>query len=164
MDMHATPLEISKFLQVTERSVWRWLKDDSAPYAVLAALWHETPAGRHTTAVDVGNELVIHRGLARATAAALEKETARLGRLCAISDTGAANEPFLLGVGTCWQAVPAFTVPDSNGQTPASGRILAGGVAPLLFNPVAQARKLADDKRGQDGPSQDDGGLLGDFG
>lgn len=96
-DLHATPLELSKFLQVTERSVWRWLKDDSAPFAVLAALWHETPAGRHVTALDVGNEAVLYRGLSASTAAALEKETARLCRLCAISDTGAANEPFVLG-------------------------------------------------------------------
>lgn len=96
-DLHASPVEISKFLQVTERSVWRWLKDDSAPFAVLAALWHETPQGRHVSAVDVGNEAVLYRGLAQAQAAALKAETARLGRLLGMCETGADNDPFFSG-------------------------------------------------------------------
>ena len=97
LDCLATPLELSKFLHVTERSVWRWLKDDNAPYAVLAAIWHETPAGRRVTAVDVGNEAVLYRGLATAATAALTAETARLGRLVAICDTGAMNDPLFTG-------------------------------------------------------------------
>lgn len=137
-DLHASPLELSKFLQVTERSVWRWLKDDNAHYAVLAALWHETPVGRHTTALDVGNEATLYRGLSQSTAQALKAETARVGRLLAISDTGAANEPFM------------------------AGPLQLGGVAPLLVNPRLQAGKLANDKRRQDGPTDDDSGLLGD--
>ena len=96
-DLQATPPEVAKFLKVTERSVWRWLADDSAPFPVLAALWHETPAGRHATALDVGNELAVHRGLAAANGQALAQESARLARLVAISDTGAANDPLLSG-------------------------------------------------------------------
>ena len=92
-DLHATPAQVAKFLKVTERSVWRWLSDESAPYAVLAALWHETPNGRYVTALDVGNELAIVRGLAAAHGAAVERESARLARLLQISDTGAANDP-----------------------------------------------------------------------
>lgn len=96
-ELHATPAMAGKFLKVTERSVWRWLAEDSAPYAVLAALWHETPAGRHQTALDVGNELAIYAGLARSNGDALTKETGRLARLVAISDTGAANDPLVTG-------------------------------------------------------------------
>ena len=96
-ELQATPAQVSKFLQVTERSVWRWLSDGSAPFPVLAALWHETPAGRHQTALDVGNELQVHRGLAAANGQALAKETQRLARLVAISDTGAANDPLISG-------------------------------------------------------------------
>lgn len=92
-DLHATPAQVAKFLRVTERSVWRWLSDESAPYAVLAALWHETPQGRYATALDVGNELSIVRGLAAAHGAQAERESARLARLLQISDTGAANDP-----------------------------------------------------------------------
>jgi hypothetical protein len=96
-DMHATQDDICKFLQVGERTLRRWLADDSAPYAVLAALWHETPTGRHQTALDVGNELVIHRGLAAANGDALARESARLARLVAICDTGAMNDPLYTG-------------------------------------------------------------------
>jgi hypothetical protein len=96
-ELHATPAQVAQFLRVTERSVWRWLSDGSAPYAALAALWHETPTGRHVTALDVGNELVIHRGLAQANGDALARESARLARLVAISDTGAGNDPFFAG-------------------------------------------------------------------
>lgn len=96
-ELFATPEDVSTFLKVSPRSVWRWLADDSAPYAVLAALWHETPRGRECAALDVGNEVVIQRGLAAAQGAALATESARLARLLAISDTGAANDPFLSG-------------------------------------------------------------------
>lgn len=96
-DLAATPAQVAKHLRVTERSVWRWLADDSAPYAVLAALWHETPKGREVAALDVGNELNIHRGMAQSAGRALANESARLARLVAISDTGAANDPLVSG-------------------------------------------------------------------
>ena len=139
-DLHASPLQISKFLKVTERSVWRWLADDSAPFAVLAALWHETPRGRESAACDVGNELVIQRGLARSNHDSLANETRRLSRVLAISDTGAANDPLMSG--------------------PASQ---FGGVLPLRLDPVTQGRQLPDDGGGDDGPTQDNQGLPDDI-
>jgi hypothetical protein len=96
-DLHATPAEVAKFLQVTERSVWRWLSEGSAPFPVLAALWHETPTGRHTTALDVGNEVAIYRGLAGAHEKAHSQAVDTLARLLAIGDFGAANDPVLNG-------------------------------------------------------------------
>jgi hypothetical protein len=96
-ELHVNPAQVAKFLRVTERSVWRWLADGSAPYAALAALWHETPTGRHQTALDVGNELGIVRGLAAANGDALARESARLARLVAICDTGAMNDPLYTG-------------------------------------------------------------------
>lgn len=131
--LNATPAQIAKFLRVTERSVFRWLADDTAPYAVLAALWHETPQGREASALDVGNALVIERGLARAHGDALKKETQRLGRVLRISDTGAANGPL-------------FDV--------------LGFVAPLGFNPRPEARQLPHDKRREDGPGYDYHGFI----
>jgi hypothetical protein len=95
--LQATPAQASKFLQVTERSVWRWLADDSAPFPVLAALWHETPHGRHVAAVDVGNEAQVLRGLAGAHEKAHAASVATLARLLAIGDFGAANDPVLNG-------------------------------------------------------------------
>lgn len=94
-EMQATPAEIAKFLRVTERSVWRWLADESAPFAALAAIWHETPSGRHTTHLDVGNEVVIYRGLAGAHEKAAHELQAKLARLAAIGDFGCANDPMM---------------------------------------------------------------------
>ena len=94
---HATPAQAAKYLRVTERSIWRWLSDDSAPYAVLACLWLESPEGREVAALDVGNELVIVRGTARLAKDAQGVQAAQLARVLAISDTGAANDAVLLG-------------------------------------------------------------------
>ncbi len=102
-DLFASPLQISKFLRVTERSVWRWLADGSAPYAVLAALWHETAHGRDVTACDVGNELVLRRAGERIAKEYLSRSVGQLARVLAISDTGAANDPLLCGP---WAAHP----------------------------------------------------------
>ena len=92
-DAFATPQDVAKFLQVAERSVWRWLANDSAPYAALAALWHETPAGRYSAALDVANELRFVRAERDALKAAHSLTLQRLARLAAISDHGAANDP-----------------------------------------------------------------------
>jgi hypothetical protein len=95
--LFADPKGISKFLRVSERCVWRWLKDDSCPWPELALLWHETPAGREASALDVGNLLNLTRGLADCRLAMVSKGKAQLSRLLAISDTGAANDPFTDG-------------------------------------------------------------------
>ena len=91
------PLALSKFVQVSERTVWRWLKENSCPWPVLALLWHETPKGREAAALDVGNLLNIHRGLSQAHEAAHVKTAAQLAHVLAISDTGAANSPLFSG-------------------------------------------------------------------
>lgn len=124
-EMQATPAQVAKFLRVGERTVWRWLSDNSAPFAALAALWHETPTGRHTTALDVGNELAIVRGLAQSFEGLCNTTTAQLARVLAISDTGAANDPLMTGPPSLG-AVPARGVEglqqighDAHGHAPA---------------------------------------------
>lgn len=92
-ELQATPKDAARWLRVTERSVWRWLAEDSAPWPVLAALWHETPTGRHHAHLDVGNELAIARGLADAHARSLEALRAQVKHLLSIGDFGAANDP-----------------------------------------------------------------------
>jgi len=96
-DLHATQDEVCKYLDVGERTFRRWLADENAPRAALLALWHLTPAGLHSAAVDVGNEAMHAQGLARARGEALAVESARLARVLAISDTGAANDPLVDG-------------------------------------------------------------------
>ena len=103
-DLPATPAQVAKFLRVSERTVWRWLADKSAPYPVLAALWHETPHGRHVTAVDVGNELAIERGLANSLADAHARANVMLSKVLRIADTGAANDPLINGPASYYRA------------------------------------------------------------
>lgn len=112
-ELFTTPPEVAKFLQVTERSVWRWLSEGSAPFAVLAALWHETPRGRETSHIDVGNDLAVQRGLSRALSDEVARESLRLFRLVQIADTGAANDPLLVGP---FSAVHAVTLANVNDQ------------------------------------------------
>lgn len=97
LDLSMTPAAAAKFLQVTERSVFRWLADDSAPFAVLGLLWHESAPGRHTVALDLGNELNIQRGLSGALSDKSDKQARQIARLLSISDTGAANDPLIAG-------------------------------------------------------------------
>jgi hypothetical protein len=117
-DLFATPAQVAKHLAVTERSVYRWLTDGTAPRAVLYALWHETPKGRHVSALDVGNELVIVKGLAQSLQSQTAKDHARLCRVLAISDTGAANDPLASG--------PAVVVAGQHGVNAFVG--LVGGI------------------------------------
>lgn len=91
-DLQSDPAGLAKYLQVSERTVWRWLADGSAPYAVLAALWHETPRGREVSSLDVGNALVLARGLAASYHGEMVRLQAQLGRVLAINSTGAAND------------------------------------------------------------------------
>lgn len=135
-DLSATPAQVAKFLDVTERSVWRWMADESAPRAVLCALWHETPRGRHVTALDVGNELVIVRGLAKSIGAQADAVHAKLCRVLAISSTGAANDPLV-------------SVPLKRPRR----------VVPLAFYPRLQGWQLTDDQGGNDGATYDNQGF-----
>lgn len=146
-DLRATPAQVARYLEVTERSVWRWLSDGSAPRAVLAALWLESPHGRHVGALDVGNELTIVRGLARSVQDQATTQAAQLCRVLAISTTGAANDPLVSGP-----------------VAPRPGALRLWGIGPLGFNPGAQARQLPDDERGHDCARQDGQGFAADFG
>ncbi len=73
-DLGAKPADVAKYLGVTERSVWRWMADGTAPRAVLVALWHITPAGQQAVALDHGNGAMYERGYVRS----MEATTARL--------------------------------------------------------------------------------------
>lgn len=91
----ATVDDLSKVLDVNERTVRRWLSNDDAPRAVLMALWHESPEGRYATHLDIGNELTIYHGLAGAHERAAQDARAKLERLASIGDFGCANDPMM---------------------------------------------------------------------
>lgn len=73
-DLGMHPADVAQYLRVTERSVWRWLADDSAPLAARLALWHVSPVGVQTVAIDHGNGVGYERGYVRS----METMTARL--------------------------------------------------------------------------------------
>lgn len=143
----ATPAQVAKFLDVTERSVWRWLADGTAPRAVLYALWHETPHGREVSALDVGNELVITRRMARGAQDAQAVQVAQLSRVLAISDTGAANDALVSGP---WAVRP-------------SGLRLSV-LLPLGLDPGLEAGKLGHEGGGDHGPGDHNEGFAAHFG
>lgn len=118
-ELCTTPHDVARFLKVTERTVWRWIADDGAPFAALAALWHETPAGRHASALDVGNELAIHSALANSHAQRAEAGRHHLAGLLAIADTGSANDPLIAGPAGRFYGAPRPMVPPG-WQNPAS--------------------------------------------
>lgn len=125
-ELFTNAVELSRFLRVTERTVWRWLAEDSCPWYILALLWHETEAGRVACSLDVGNALVLARGLGAAHAQAHAAESARLARLVAISDTGAANDPLVDGPHCAPLAPMLSTLAISGAET---GRFSSGVVS-----------------------------------
>lgn len=95
--LNATPLQISKFLLVSERTVRRWIAENSAPFAALAALWHETPQGRYETSTDVGNELQIVRRLAEAHENDSKRKTLQIAHILSLHNSGSANDSLIDG-------------------------------------------------------------------
>lgn len=140
------PRELARALGVSERTVFRWIKDDDAPKAVLLSLFWLTKWGQDIVNCDAGNDArlqaAIAAGLRRENEVLQEKLTG-LGR---IADFGAANDPItevclrpsVLAVGTVEEVAPRRDG-GRNGRGPkgvadapglaavASSRIAAGG-------------------------------------
>jgi predicted DNA-binding transcriptional regulator AlpA len=97
---NVTPQELAKALGVTERTVWRWLKNDSAPKAVLLSLFWLTRWGMSQTNAEVHNLASLHMSMSSALRSelgkaqqeikALQSQIEHLGRL---GDFGSANDP-----------------------------------------------------------------------
>lgn len=51
------PRKVAKFLDVTERTVWRWLAEESAPKMAVLALYWETSYGKSLIDTDQVNEI-----------------------------------------------------------------------------------------------------------
>jgi hypothetical protein len=97
---NATPLQLAKALGVNERTVWRWLKQDSAPRPALLALFWVTQWGMSAASAEVHNLASMHMALSGALRSelgkaqqeikALQSQIEHLGRL---GDFGSANDP-----------------------------------------------------------------------
>ena len=51
------PKLVCKFLDVTERTIWRWLAEESAPKMAVLSLFWETKYGRSMVHTDQVNEI-----------------------------------------------------------------------------------------------------------
>lgn len=83
---------VAKYLDVSDRTVWRWLELDNAPRAALCALWHETPQGRETSALDTGNALMYSRAQVQNLTAENDKLRRELAHVLMMIDPGCAND------------------------------------------------------------------------
>lgn len=87
------PKFVCKLLDVTERTVWRWLAEESVPKMAVRALYWETRFGRSLIDSDHHNEVVLLRGQIRC----LEDQFERASRVIAglkLLNYGTANEPY----------------------------------------------------------------------
>lgn len=87
------PKRVCKMLDVIERTVWRWLAEDSVPKMAVRALYWETQYGRSLIDTDHHNEVILMRGRIHL----LEEQFARASRVIAglkLLNFGTANEPY----------------------------------------------------------------------
>eukprot|EP01041_Mallomonas_annulata_P032567 gene32567-55063_t len=86
------PRSVSKYLQVTERTVWRWLSEGNVPRAAVLALYWETQYGRSQIYTEQVNEIRMLCGRVRL----LQDQFARARDIVAglrKLHSGGANEP-----------------------------------------------------------------------
>lgn len=87
------PKRVCKMLDVTERTVWRWLADESVPQMAVRALYWETQYGRSLIDCDHHFEVDLLRNRIRN----LEDQFKRAARIIAglkVLSYGTANEPY----------------------------------------------------------------------
>lgn len=83
----------AKILDVTERSIWRWLADGKVPKAAVLALFWESHYGQSLIETDQRNEIVLLRARVRI----LEDQFIRAKDVITgmrLLNYGTANEPF----------------------------------------------------------------------
>src|SRR3990167_7375409 len=99
------PKKVCKFLDVTERTVWRWLATENVPRAQVLALYWETKYGRSQIFTDQVNEIrLLYRKVC-----ILQEQYVRakeivtgLRRL----NAGTANEAIFEELATCHELPP----------------------------------------------------------
>ena len=85
--------KLAKSLDVTERTVQRWLKEDKAPRPVMFALYWLTRWGQHAVHCEAHNDAILQASIARNLRDQIERLQAQLEHVGRIADFGAANDP-----------------------------------------------------------------------
>lgn len=86
-------VDLAAALDVSPRTVFRWLERGEAPRAVLLALYWVTPYGWSAHETEARRRLQDWRALAEARRAELDALQARLDRFARLADFGSANGP-----------------------------------------------------------------------
>lgn len=87
------PKRVCEMLDVTERTVWRWLADGSVPQMAVRALYWETQYGRSLIDTDHHFEVMTLRNQVKC----LEEQFKKAARIIAglkVLNYGTANEPY----------------------------------------------------------------------
>jgi predicted DNA-binding transcriptional regulator AlpA len=90
---HPSPKEVAKALKVTERTVWRWLREDKAPHAAMLAIYWLTRWGVSEIDTAAHNAAIYSAGMARCLQDELDDIKSRLARISKIGDFGSSNDP-----------------------------------------------------------------------
>jgi predicted DNA-binding transcriptional regulator AlpA len=132
------PRVLARGLGVSVRTVQRWIAADQAPRAVMLAVFWSTRWGRSTIEAHAYNEAAQAFGLAECYRRERDALRRELARVLAAADFGSANEPTM--------------------------RELPARLVPLAPDPLAKARKRADDERAHDGAADDEKALANERG
>lgn len=85
--------KIAKALDVTERTVQRWIKADKAPRAAMFALFWLTRWGHSAVHCEAHNDAILQASIARNLSDQLKRLQSQLEHVARIADFGAANDP-----------------------------------------------------------------------
>jgi hypothetical protein len=90
-----SPATLAKHLDVTTRTVHRWLKADAAPRAVCLALFWDTAYGRSAVECRAVNDAITQAQLARCNLDLAQQRLRELEHLLAVGSFGSANQPLM---------------------------------------------------------------------
>lgn len=89
-----SPREIARYLDVTERTVYRWQATDAPPKAVRLALFWESSYGQSALDAELYNSVAVWKNLSESLNHEAQMLRVRIARLEKIGDFAAANAPY----------------------------------------------------------------------
>lgn len=90
--------EIANYLGITERTVYGWKAADTAPRAVLLALFWESSYGRSALDAELFNSAALYRNLSESLNHEAQKLRTRIAWLEKNGRFDCSNQPFLAPV------------------------------------------------------------------
>lgn len=91
-----SPRELARYLDVTERTVYRWQATDDAPRAVLLSLFWESSYGLSTLDAELFNSVAVYKNLSESLNHEAQTLRVRIARLEKIGSFASANAPYLV--------------------------------------------------------------------